>query len=339
MARQQWMNDHQTLVKSKRTHTRQQRTNKPMGMGSENRSLQSRIGTQWLVGAIITLIPLITVVYFIFAWEPDRGGQDSSAYSRASSTNSLDSLAVDPIPQITSIDPDLNILESKISETKSNPKPNFRPNQPKISTDTLPQLDYSDAEVLEGLATLSPLLEWYIWLYTDEVVRKFVTVIDNIAEGKIVNKYISIPQPSKPFKGLVTESEKQYLDPESYERYNIYADIFDSINTEEVVELYWHYFPLFEEAYKELGYSDDRNFHGTMLNAIDNLLAAPVITDPIELVPRTSVIYKFADPTLESLPSVHKQLIRMGPRNMSIISKKLEKIKTALLDPNREFSH
>ncbi|MCB1663994.1 MAG: DUF3014 domain-containing protein [Pseudomonadales bacterium] len=308
----------------------QTETNEPMATGNENRLLQARVGTQWLVGAIITLIPLLTVIYFIFAWEPDRTDPDEHVNNRPVISDPLEKLPDDSLSRIPALDPNLSILESKISDSESKPKPKARPTQPQVATGTLPKLDHSDDEVLDGLSTLSPLLEWYIWLYTDEVVRKFVAVIDNIAEGKIVSKYISIPQPAKTFKGLIDESEKHYLDPQSYERYNIYADIFDSLKTEDMVNLYWRYFPLFEEAYKELGYSDDRKFHGTMLNAIDSLLAAPIIHDRIELVPRTSVIYKFADPTLESLPSAHKQLIRMGPRNMLIIFRKLEEVKEAL---------
>ena len=189
----------------------------------------------------------------------------------------------------------------------------------------MPALDYSDDEVLDALSSLSPVLDWYIWLYTDEVVRKFVAVIDNISAGKVAKKYISIPKPAKAFKGTQV-AEKQFIDPTTYERYNSYVDIFEALDNADLVATYSYYFPLLEEAYSELGYPDDRRFHNTMIQAIDMILSAPVNNGEIELVPRTSVLYKYADPSLESLPEVHRQMLRMGPRNTMIIQAKAWRI-------------
>lgn len=295
----------------------------------EHNSIIARVGTQWLIGGLITLIPLLTVIYFIFVWEPDREEQSASGSNEITIADPIDIQPADPIiPTVPALPPNLDILEQKSQALARQPA--TKAEQKKALESPLPKLDHSDDQVLDGLSSLSPLLEWYIWLYTDEVVRKFVAVIDNIAEGKIVGKYISIPKPDKPFKGFTDETERQFLDPAGYERYNVYADIFDSLSNEDLVRIYWRYFPLLEQAYAELGYSEDRKFHGTLLNAIDSLLTAPVIHDEIELVPRTSVIYKFADPALEDLPSAHKQLIRMGPRNTMIIFRKLEQLKIAL---------
>ena len=57
--------------------------------------------------------------------------------------------------------------------------------------------------------------------------------------------------------------------------------------------------PLLESAFAELGYKP-RQMDGIILRSLDNILATPVIVEPLQLV-RESVTYKFADPKLEAL--------------------------------------
>ena len=57
--------------------------------------------------------------------------------------------------------------------------------------------------------------------------------------------------------------------------------------------------PLLETAFAEMGYRP-RQMDGIILQAIDNILATPIIVEPIKLT-RDSVAYKFADPELEAL--------------------------------------
>jgi hypothetical protein len=45
------------------------------------------------------------------------------------------------------------------------------------------------------------------------------------------------------------------------------------------------------------------------------LRAVPVLTEPVELV-RPKVFYEYADPKLERLAPLQKQVLRMGPDNV-----------------------
>jgi len=92
--------------------------------------------------------------------------------------------------------------------------------------------------------------------------------------------------------------------------------------------------PLLEKAFSELGYQP-RQMDGIILTGLDNILAAPVIVQPIELT-RESVVYRFADPSLESLSPLQKQLIRSGPENTQRLQKQALLLKNTLLDPNSE---
>ena len=78
----------------------------------------------------------------------------------------------------------------------------------------------------------------------------------------------------------------------------------------------------------ELGYPAG-HFRGTLITAIDQALATPVIEGPIELLqPEANYIY--ADESLESLNMVQKQLLRMGPENTAKIQDALQRFKARI---------
>lgn len=199
-----------------------------------------------------------------------------------------------------------------------------------IAEPQLPTLDDSNELAIAALGQLYPSEEWLRWMTTEESLRKFVVVIDNIAGGKVAQKYISIPRPEEKFK-IEKIGDKEYLQPSNYERYNQYIEVFSAIDTDLMVSVYKQFSPLLEEAYAELGYPD-KGFHTTLSVAIEVMLKTPAIPGGgIELT-HTSVMYKYSDPELEGLPAVQKQIMRMGPRNMEIIRHKLQLLKATLFE-------
>jgi hypothetical protein len=92
--------------------------------------------------------------------------------------------------------------------------------------------------------------------------------------------------------------------------------------------------PLIERAFSELGYQP-RQMDGIILTALEQILLAPIIVEPIRLT-RESVAYKFADPELESLSPLQKQLVRSGPENTRRIQQQALLLKNALLNPAGE---
>ena len=71
------------------------------------------------------------------------------------------------------------------------------------------------------------------------------------------------------------------------------------------------------------------SFDGKLKDAIDVLLDTHEVPVPVEVF-TDSVMYKFADSRLESLPAPQKQLLRTGPENMRRIKAKLREIKETL---------
>ncbi len=192
----------------------------------------------------------------------------------------------------------------------------------KASNVSLPALNYSDQIVRSLITDLSSRPDLLVWLSADQLVNKFTALVDNIARGDLPRKYISSIAPKGKFVAKAVSDNRYVLDPKSYSRYNDFAGLIASLNVVAMVDVYEHLRPLIGEAYEHLGYAGQQ-FDSKLIAAIDMLNKTPEVEGAIPLV-RTSVMYKFADPQLESLPSAQKQLIRMGPKNARILKAKIE---------------
>jgi hypothetical protein len=184
----------------------------------------------------------------------------------------------------------------------------------------LPALDASDALVrtlLQGLSSHPQLAEW---LLTNDLARKFTSIVDRIAIGTPPAKVAAFAKPSQPFR-VTGAGDNLHIDQQSYDRYNTLAAVVDSLDVDGAARTYQRLKPLINQSYRELGYPDE-DFDRKLTIAIARLLDTPVPSGPVALK-ATSVSYQFADPDLESLSSPQKQLLRMGPRNMQIVQTKL----------------
>jgi len=191
----------------------------------------------------------------------------------------------------------------------------------------LPTLDDSDGLALEKASQLSWLPSYASLLIPRDMLRNFVTYIDNLARGDLARKFSPLKRPQQKFS--VRESTTAlFIDEASYKRYTPYIDIINSLNIELALEHYQRLMPLLDEAYMELGY-ESGSFNQTLIGAIDMMLTAPLIREPIELI-APSVMYKFKDPELEQLPAAQKLMLRIGPNNATQLRPKLQQIQITL---------
>jgi len=201
------------------------------------------------------------------------------------------------------------------------------PTEPETPVETVPSLPESDAFVHQKALAMINNNVIGSSLVNQDLVRQFVVFVDNLAQGELTRKVSPVKGPEKLF--TVSEiTNKVYLNPESYHRYDAYATVLANMDEQALMHTYKQLTPLFDEAFAELGYSNAK-FNDRMLQAIKIMLAAPIIEEPIELS-SISVNYRFVDPNLEALPSAQKLLVRMGPENTRKVKAALRKLENQL---------
>ncbi len=191
----------------------------------------------------------------------------------------------------------------------------------------LPALNDSDALLRALVSALTRHPAFAAWLIPDDLVRRFVVMVENVANGRNPARHL---MPMRPTQRFVTSGEPPRLtvDRASYARYDTHAEIVASIDPAGAADLYRTIRPLITAAYAELGHPDD-GFDATLRRALENLLRTPVLERDVVLVPRAA-FFEFADAALEDLLPAQKQFLAMGPRNVSAVQASLLAIATAL---------
>jgi hypothetical protein len=191
----------------------------------------------------------------------------------------------------------------------------------------LPALADSDASLSDALGQVVGVSAVKEYLNPDSIIRHLVVTVDNLPRQKVaVDK-----RPLGPVAGSFMANGDELhatLDPQNYARYQPLVAVAAKIDVRQLVGVYVRFYPLFQQAYQNLGYPNGY-FNDRLVQVIDNLLATPQPAEPIELV-RPNVMYLFADPSVEARPAGQKLLIRMGPENAAVIEAKLKELRTAI---------
>lgn len=187
----------------------------------------------------------------------------------------------------------------------------------------LPELGQTDPIVRQLVGALSSHPKVAAWLTTDQLIRNFTTVVVNIANGRSPSRQLGTVRPTGEFVAR-EEGEMAHIDPQSYRRYDEYADAIGALDAQGTARLYSTLKPRIQDAYRELGYPEG-DFDQAMERAMIEILNTPIVEGEIGLVPK-SVSWEFADPRLQSLSSAQRQFLRMGPRNMKIVKGKIREI-------------
>lgn len=183
----------------------------------------------------------------------------------------------------------------------------------------LPDLLSSDDYVRQEIVKISPgLSEWFS---ADQLIRKYVVIANDFAQGSRISKHMSLLRFSEPFVVEQQGENGLYISSKSFARYNKLAQTVQAINTKAAVAVYQKFRPLMLQVFAEFSYPKDFTLETIVEKAAGEIIATPLVEGQISLI-RPSTLYKFADPKLEALNAVQKQMIRMGPENTKIIQNK-----------------
>jgi hypothetical protein len=198
-----------------------------------------------------------------------------------------------------------------------------------------PSLDQSDQPFHDALTALPGAQAVEKLLVPENIIRNIVVTVDNLSKKKVALDKRPIKATSGQFMTR-SNGDQLTISPDNYARYRPFMDVVKTVDTEKAVALYYHFYPLFQSAFDDLGYQD-AYFNDHLIALIDHLLSTPDVTGPIALT-QPNVMYLYADPALEALSPGQKTLIRMGPTNEALIKARLRDLKTQLLAHQRPRS-
>ena len=295
--------------------------------------------------AAVAILTLLSLVYFAFTFEapqgtttvlieppaptieppesaerPSQGQQSPTALPQIRIQPEADSPPiVAAVAEVVEIAPSPREVEVVAEESIVEDEPNVV---------QLPTLNNSDTFVFEGLRAMQNGASVLRLLAQDQIVRKFVVFVENISRGEF-------PQTGLPYKALGEEMPVSNIDENffvmedsAHARFDEIVQTFVSLDTDAAITLYRTLSPLFQQAYAEIGFRNV-SFDETLRLSINNIVRTTNMEGPYQLV-KPSVMYLYADASIENLQEVHKQLLRIGPDNTTILKAKLREFASQL---------
>lgn len=199
--------------------------------------------------------------------------------------------------------------------------------QETAAAEPLPALEASDEPAQQALAAVFGDPGVLELLVTPHLIERVVASVDALPRQQLAPRL----RPVQPAPGaflVVEDTSGTQLDERNFARYAPYLEWVDAVDTASLVAAYVRWYPLFQQAYRELGYPKG-HFNDRLVAVLDHLLAAPQVDPPVVLTPWKGQ-YAFADPALQGLSVGHKLMIRIGPDNAARVKAKLRELRTAL---------
>lgn len=189
----------------------------------------------------------------------------------------------------------------------------------------LPALDESDGFVRAWLEVRAAQV-WTAWRVREDLVRLAAVLLEYAARGQVPRRSLSFITVGR-FE-VREEGERIFIQPRSYARYDAVVETALALPAEDAAALFALLEPLLAAAVRELDASAPSP-RALLERAVDHVLATPVLIDPVALS-RQAVRYEFADPALEALAPLQKQLLRTGPANVGKAQQYARRLRAAL---------
>jgi len=191
---------------------------------------------------------------------------------------------------------------------------------------TGPAVDPDRQRALVEAVSTNPVLRGL--LVAPELTRRWAVAVENLANDVVPRKQLASFAPSGSF-AVVRRGTTAFIDPQSYRRFDAVGDAVASVNVDALVIAYAALRPALETAYRALGYPDGA-IDKAAARALHRIELAPVRDGDVAVVEGSGATWAYADPALERLGDVDRQILRMGPRNARILQAKAREISQAL---------
>jgi hypothetical protein len=197
----------------------------------------------------------------------------------------------------------------------------------------LPPLSASDAAVrtllagLSGDGGLAGLLQ-----SGDDLIRRGVRAVLALAAQKNPHSHLGFLPVAGRFE-VTRRDGRAYIAEATHRRYDRLVDLFVSLDVPRTASVIDRLSPLLAEATEETAFPGTQ-FPAMLAQAIAHLAETPRAPPELEVIDDGSGVYRFADPALEALSLPQKQLLRLGPRNGTLVRAHLGALSQAI-DSNR----
>jgi len=200
--------------------------------------------------------------------------------------------------------------------------------EPMPSAEPLPPREQSDPAAQSAAQTLATAAEIADVLFPDGLVRRFVATVDNLPRETLSMQIRMIKGMPGQFQVSGGESAPSIAIANAA-RYSAFVRFVQGLDAKKLVSVYLRFYPLLQEEYRSLGFPN-KQFNDRLVETIDDMLSAPEPEEPIALV-QPKVMYRYADPVLESMSAGRKIMMRVGKDNAGILKAKLREIRTLLV--------
>ncbi|MFA7505110.1 MAG: DUF3014 domain-containing protein [Burkholderiaceae bacterium] len=289
----------------------------------------SSSGTPWWLIAIVVVI----IIALFGAWRagllggdgeiiPSRlGGAPDTSAPGTGPGGSLDADALTPVPPAPGVPPAEELLaqeaeEEALAQEEARKGPRYpvpaldeqaRRNAP------LPEPGIaSDPPLAGALTTFGDRATLTEFFNLQDIARRFVITVDNLPREIVPTQASAVRRVPGPLAVEPTEDGFELQEANGL-RYQAFLRFAESVDTATLARLYVRFYPLLQYEYQEMGFPEG-HFNDRVIAAIDDMLAAPTPRGPIRLI-QPKVLYRFADPALESLSAGQKIMVRIGPAN------------------------
>ncbi|WP_028109322.1 DUF3014 domain-containing protein [Ferrimonas futtsuensis] len=291
-------------------------------MNSNERDTSSSSNNTLMMGTVALVILLSVGAWVYLAGEPETPQVTADPIEPV--IEPAVEVPAEPLPTEPVVEPEPEPEPLVEPEPVVEPEPQPEP-EPEI---VLPSLGESDDFAKGELNKLADGMQLGQFLVSDSLVRRFVSLVDNLAEGNVLRTQGPFKKLTEEFKAVDVNGQL-YLDPDGFHRFDAYTSFLYRLDEQALRDSYLLMEPLFEQAYAELGYSD--GFRDRMMDAVNLMLAAPEMDTAIALESH-SVNYTFQDEQLEAMSDAEKLMLRMGPENAGKLKSTLRRFKAAMND-------